>query len=84
MTNLDKWDLIQPVNYINLRGIGIKWLMTQTADGHLGPGLNGRRPFGVGLNGQWWTFETSDVTWSQKSTWSAHIKSKINAWTYQY
>ena len=29
---------------------------------------NGRRPFRSRSNGQWWTFETSDVTWSQKST----------------
>ena len=31
---------------------------TQMADGHLGPVSNGQR----------WTFETSYVTWSQKST----------------
>ena len=72
MTNLDKWDLLQPINYIGLRCIGVKWPMTQMADSHLGLGLNGQWPFGVGSNGQWWTFETSDVTWSQKSTWSTH------------
>ena len=38
------------------------------ADGHLSLGLNGQQPFGVGSNGQQWSFETSDVTWSQKST----------------
>ena len=28
----------------------------------------GRWPFRPVSNGQWWTFETSDVTWSQMST----------------
>ena len=38
------------------------------ADGLLGLDLNSRRPFRWASNGQQWTFETSDVTWSQKST----------------
>ena len=45
-----------------------KWPMTQIADGHLGPDLYCRWPFRPVSNGQWWTFETSDVTRSQKST----------------
>ena len=35
--------------------------MTEMANSQLGLGLNGS-------NDQWWTFETSDVPWSQKST----------------
>ena len=42
--------------------------MTQMADGHLGPDLKNRQPFRLVSNGQQWTFETSDVTCSQKST----------------
>ena len=34
------------------RCIGIKWLMDEMANGHLGLGLNGQWPFGVGLNEQ--------------------------------
>ena len=42
--------------------------MTQMADAHIGLDLNGQWPFRLVSNGQQWTFETSDVTWSQKST----------------
>ena len=42
--------------------------MTQMADGHLGLDLDGRWPFRLASNSQWWTSETSDVTWSQKPT----------------
>ena len=34
------------------RCIGSKWPMDQLADGHLGLGLNGGQPFGVGLDGR--------------------------------
>ena len=34
------------------RCIGPKWPMDQLADSHLGLGLNGRQPFGVGLDGR--------------------------------
>ena len=51
-----------------LRCIGPKWPMTQTADGLLGLDLNGQGPFRPVSNGQRWTLEASDVTWSQKST----------------
>ena len=37
------------------------------ADGHLGPGLNV----------QWWTFEASDDTWSQKSTLVYTLNSEL-------
>ena len=41
---------------------------TQMANGHFRLDLNGRQPSRLVSNGQWWTFETIDVTWSQKST----------------
>ena len=36
--------------------------MTQMADDHLGLDLNDPQPFRLVSNGQWWTFETNDVT----------------------
>ena len=40
-------------------------VQTRMCDGHLGLDLNGRRLFRLVSNGKRWTFETSDVTWSQ-------------------
>ena len=47
---------------------GLKWTMTQMANGHLDPDLNVQWTFRLVSHGQHWTFETSNVTWSQKST----------------
>ena len=58
LTILPDRDLHDALLHLTTRCIGPQWPMTQMANGHLG----------LDLNGQWFTFETSDVTWSQKST----------------
>ena len=48
-----------------LRCTVLEWPMTQMADGHLDPVSNG----------SWWTFENSDVIWSQNVHPGLYIKS---------